>query len=80
MRMVRVLLAALALVALAPLDAAPALAQSYTCRPWCVHYSGRGGGGTNCGFVSLAQCRQTAQGADVCLPNSACPPRGDRRW
>jgi len=78
MTTIRVLVAALAFAALAPIDATPAAAQTATCRPWCVHYSGRGGGGTNCGFVSLEQCRQTAQGSDVCLPNGACPPRPRR--
>jgi hypothetical protein len=79
MTTIRALLAAFALAALAPIDATPAAAQTATCRPWCVHYSGRGGGGgTNCGFVSLEQCRQTAQGGDVCLPNGACPPKRRR--
>jgi hypothetical protein len=48
-------------------------AQTAPCRPWCVQY-GAGGGGTNCGFVSLEQCSWTAQGSDICLPNGACPP------
>jgi hypothetical protein len=68
-------LIAVVLIALAPLDAEPAAAQTATCRPWCVHFGGRdGGGGTNCGFISFEQCRQTAQGSDVCMPNGACPP------
>jgi Protein of unknown function (DUF3551) len=53
--------------------ASKSVAQSATCRPWCVHY-GAGGGGTNCGFISLEQCTWTAQGAGICLPIGACPP------
>jgi hypothetical protein len=29
---------------------------------WCAEYSGRGGGGTNCGFVTLEQCMATVSG------------------
>jgi len=30
---------------------------------YCAIYSGgRGGGGTNCGFITLAQCRDTISG------------------
>jgi Protein of unknown function (DUF3551) len=30
---------------------------------WCAIYSGgRGGGGSNCGFVTLEQCRATVSG------------------
>ena len=36
----------------------PAAAYDY---PWCAHYSGRGDS-TNCGFVSLEQCRWTVSG------------------
>ncbi len=88
MKMIRPLLAALALTALSPvIDPAPADAQAAPpCRPWCVHYGGGGrGGGTNCGFISYEQCMWTAQGNDVCMPNGFCPPgqgddwrRGDR--
>lgn len=79
MTMMRALLAAVTLVVLVPAHAAPAVAQTATCRPWCVQYSGRSGGGVNCGFVSFEQCRQTAQGSDVCTPNPFCPPQGGRR-
>jgi hypothetical protein len=37
---------------------------------WCAVYSGKMGGGSNCGFVTLAQCRATAQGmGGFCEPN-----------
>jgi hypothetical protein len=29
---------------------------------WCAVYGGRDGGGTNCGFVTLEQCRWTISG------------------
>ena len=36
-----------------------AKAQNY---PWCAIYSGKAGGGTNCGFISFEQCMDTARG------------------
>ena len=74
MRMTRPLLAVLALATLAPIDASPAVAETF-CRPWCVHYSR---GGINCGFASFQQCMWTAQGSDICLVNPACLPQGAR--
>ncbi len=36
---------------------------------WCAQYGGRGGG-TNCGFVTLEQCRATISGmGGLCEPN-----------
>jgi hypothetical protein len=29
---------------------------------WCAAYSGDGGGGTNCGFITYAQCMATVSG------------------
>ena len=47
--------------------AAPTQAQIY---PWCAVYSGGMGGGTNCGFSTLAQCRATVSGiGGFCDPN-----------
>jgi hypothetical protein len=70
--------AAFALAGLAAIGATAAAAETAACRPWCVHYGGigGGGGGTNCGFISREQCMWTAQGSDVCLPNSTCLPPG----
>jgi len=43
-------------------------AQNY---PWCAQYAGAGGGATNCGFVSYAQCMQTLQGmGGFCVQNT----------
>jgi Protein of unknown function (DUF3551) len=45
-----------------------AQAQNY---PWCAQYAGAGGGATNCGFVSYAQCMQTLQGmGGFCVQNT----------
>jgi hypothetical protein len=41
-------------------SARPAAAIEY---PWCANYGGDdGGGGTNCGFTTLEQCRATVSG------------------
>jgi hypothetical protein len=56
--------------------------------PWCVQYGGFDGGGRNCGFSTLEQCRATANGSsDFCernpmyVPNaeSSRPARRSRR-
>jgi hypothetical protein len=39
--------------------AGPASAEPYR---WCANYGGKAGGTTNCGFVTLAQCRATVSG------------------
>lgn len=37
---------------------------------WCAIYGGESGGGTNCGFVTLEQCRATIMGmGGSCEPN-----------
>jgi hypothetical protein len=47
-------------------------AQNY---PWCAQYAGAGGGATNCGFVSYAQCMQTLQGmGGFCVQNTQYVP------
>ena len=62
MRLPSILLAAFIL----PAATAPAWAQGppfpYDPYPWCAVYGGRGGGGTNCGFGTLQQCRATVSG------------------
>jgi hypothetical protein len=49
--------------------------------PWCAHYSGRGGGGTNCGFYSFQQCMATVSGiGGYCARNQfESQPQGQRR-
>jgi hypothetical protein len=47
--------------------APPAAAIEY---PWCAQYSGMGGGGRNCGFSTIEQCRATLSGmGGSCEPN-----------
>jgi hypothetical protein len=50
-------------------------AQNY---PWCAIYSGKDGGGENCGFVTFEQCMETARGlGSNCQPNTQyVPPPG----
>ena len=37
---------------------------------WCAHYSGEGGGGTNCYFMTIEQCRAAISGVGgYCGPN-----------
>jgi Protein of unknown function (DUF3551) len=37
---------------------------------WCAVYGGEDGGGTNCGFVTIEQCRATISGmGGFCEPN-----------
>jgi hypothetical protein len=59
--------AAVSLVSLLP---ATNTAQADPYR-WCAYYSGGfSGGGTNCGFVTLSQCRAAIHGAGgYCEPN-----------
>jgi uncharacterized protein DUF3551 len=59
MRMLKAALLGGAIVAAAALmPATPAAAFEY---PWCADYS-LPGGSTNCGFVTLDQCRATVSG------------------
>jgi Protein of unknown function (DUF3551) len=50
--------------------ATPAQAIEY---PWCAQYGGKGGG-RNCGFTTIAQCRATITGmGGFCEPNLFYP-------
>jgi len=54
--------------------------RPYDPYPWCAVYGGRGGGGTNCGFLTLAQCRATVSGiGGFCEPNQFYNPRPGAR-
>lgn len=60
----RVLMIVIGLIATSAL---PAAADPYR---WCAEYGGRGGGGTNCYFVTLQQCRAAISGnGGFCRPN-----------
>lgn len=44
--------------------------------PWCAVYGSRDGGGTNCGFLTIEQCRATVSGiGGFCEPNQFYNPR-----
>jgi len=72
MRLVLIILAALVGPALLPAHAL----EKYDPYPWCAVYGGRGGGGTNCGFLTIEQCRATVSGiGGFCTPNQFYNPR-----
>jgi hypothetical protein len=70
-----------AIAAVAMLVSASAYAQKpYDPYRWCAVYGGRGGGATNCGFITLAQCRATVSGiGGFCEPNQFYNPEKSRR-
>ena len=56
-----------ALAALACFGVSPSHADPYR---WCAVYSGDAGGASNCGFITLQQCRDTVSGiGGSCEPN-----------
>ena len=66
------------LVGMAVLMSTPARSyvMPYDPYPWCAVYGGRGGGGTNCGFLTIEQCRATVSGiGGFCAPNQFYNPR-----
>jgi hypothetical protein len=64
-----------ALVTTAPTPAS-AYVMPYDPYPWCAVYGGRGGGGTNCGFLTIQQCRDTVSGiGGFCAPNQFYNPK-----
>jgi hypothetical protein len=43
--------------------------------PWCAQYSGDGGGGSNCGFLTFEQCRADVSGiGGFCVHNQFYNP------
>ena len=56
--------AALIAATLLPAAFSPSAAHAAPYDPyrWCAVYSGDMGGGTNCGFITLKQCRDTVSG------------------
>jgi hypothetical protein len=68
----RLVLCAVLLLASIALPAVPAAAQQPIYYPWCANYGGgdMGGGGGNCGFSTLEQCRANVSGiGGFCDPN-----------
>jgi hypothetical protein len=62
----------------AVLTQTPARALPYDPYPWCADYaSANGGGGINCGFLTIEQCRKTVSGiGGFCVPNQLYNPQG----
>ncbi len=43
--------------------------------PWCAVYGGDAGGASNCGFLTIQQCRETISGmGGFCEPNQFYNP------
>ena len=62
-----------AVLAAPTLFAPPSALDPY---PWCAIYSGDGSGGTNCGFLTIQQCRDTVSGiGGFCAPNQFYNPK-----
>jgi Protein of unknown function (DUF3551) len=70
------LLATLLLMPVLAPSPARAYAMPYDPYPWCANYgSGSPFGGTNCGFLTLEQCRATIRGiGGFCEPNQFYNP------
>ena len=48
--------------------------------PWCAVYGGGAGGASNCGFLTIEQCRATVSGiGGFCEPNQFYNPRPGAR-
>ena len=55
---------------------APASALPYDPYPWCANYGGDANGSSNCGFLTLEQCRATVSGiGGFCAHNQFYNPR-----
>jgi hypothetical protein len=72
--MLKLFAGTIATAALASLLLGPAPAKAGIEYPWCAQYNERTGGGTNCGFSTLAQCRAAVSGVGGgCYQNPAYP-------
>jgi len=75
MRFAPFVLAAFVLPAMLMPSPADAYKMPYDPYPWCAVYSGDGAGGTNCGFLTIEQCRETVSGiGGFCAPNQFYNP------
>jgi uncharacterized protein DUF3551 len=75
MRLAVLAIAAFSLPAAWVASPAQAYDMPYDPYPWCAMYSGDGGGGTNCGFLTIEQCRATVSGiGGSCVPNQFYNP------
>jgi Protein of unknown function (DUF3551) len=76
MRLATLALATLSLPAVLTVTPASAYEMPYDPYPWCAVYSGDAGGASNCGFLTIDQCRATVSGiGGSCEPNQFYNPR-----
>ena len=76
MRLSFIVLAALVWPALLCASELRAYEMPYDPYPWCAVYSGDAGGASNCGFLTIEQCRATVSGiGGFCEPNQFYNPR-----
>ncbi len=76
MRSMTLAVAVLAVPAVLMSSPARAYDLPYDPYPWCAVYSGDAGGASNCGFLTIAQCRATVSGiGGSCEPNQFYNPR-----
>jgi hypothetical protein len=72
----RAMIFALAGIAISATLPASAYEMPYDPYPWCAVYGGDTGGASNCGFLTLEQCRATVSGiGGSCEPNQFYNPR-----
>ena len=75
MRFTTLAVAALSLAAVLAASPARAYDLPYDPYPWCAVYSGDAGGASNCGFLTIEQCRATVSGiGGSCEPNQFYNP------
>jgi hypothetical protein len=77
MRLATLLFAVLAAPALFVPLSAVAYEMPYDPYPWCAVYGGgNSGGASNCGFLTIDQCRATVSGiGGFCAPNQFYNPK-----
>jgi len=77
MRLATFVVAVFAVLAALAASSAFAYEMPYDPYPWCAVYSGDAGGASNCGFLTIDQCRATVSGiGGFCEPNQFYNPRG----
>jgi Protein of unknown function (DUF3551) len=80
MRLATLTLAALAAPAILTSPPVSAYEMPYDPYPWCAAYGGDMGGASNCGFLTIEQCRATVSGiGGSCEPNQFYNPRPQAR-
>jgi len=80
MRFRTIVLATIAAPAVLTQAPARAYEMPYDPYPWCAVYGGRGGGASNCGFLTIQQCRDTVSGiGGFCAPNQFYNPQPTKR-